>query len=813
MTPYKTFFAPFRLRTSILLILASNAPLLGQDFDPDPQTGAPAPASEGEAIVSEKDAVDLVDDSSIGEAIQRRPDLDFSNVTIDGEDSNLSLDSISANSVASVEVLKAVTPDLDADSRGGSISLRSKPAYEQEQPNYQGSVESSYHSLFEEFGYDSRFSMGGPINKARTWGGRLAIRRRETVDGNESVFHDWKTIDYADASEFVLKTFGVEVYKRERTSSEINGFLDYKASESLSFFWRASYENTDSFTILPQLRHRIDDGTYINIGEDEVLIEGSLVQRSLRAWEGLNDELETAIGGAFQNESIELDFKFTYKEDDYEEPDYFVIDFRQEDVDLRYTLEEPLYPVLASTDGKDLEDASAFAFEDVNSQLWQVQESDAIGAFNLKWLEPFDRKHVFLKAGVKSRLRERDQFSGDKIYDRYDGSFTLEDALSTESFPEHSQGRYSFDTFPDVFAARAFIANDLDGFELNERRTREQSDPNTYLAEEQVDSIYGMINWEREKFRALVGWRHEATTVTFVGNEVVLGEDETGDTIYIETNATRGESKYANDFPNAHFRYRWNENITFIGSYTNTIKRPNYRSVVPFRRVNLEDRSIDEGNPDLRPTLYANWDLSADIELPNEGLLSIELFEQSVEDFIFERKSIQVGGIYDGFELERNENSSNATARGATITWKQSLKGFGIPEGLRLNVNYTTQSSEIEYPERLGEILPLAFKPEQIFKLTLTYESERFFVQLKQSYQDLAIREIAAIADEDRYRKPHTEIDLNLNYRIKPKVRLFVDLKNLTNTTSYNNYEGDPSRPNGYRYREWTGAAGMKFEL
>ncbi|MBT7867172.1 MAG: hypothetical protein HN763_12560, partial [Opitutales bacterium] len=89
----------------------------------------PQEESDSNAIVSEKDTVKLVEDSTVSEAISRRPDLSFANVTIDGESSRRSLGSISADSVTSVEVMKAVTSDQDADSLGGSISLRSRPAY------------------------------------------------------------------------------------------------------------------------------------------------------------------------------------------------------------------------------------------------------------------------------------------------------------------------------------------------------------------------------------------------------------------------------------------------------------------------------------------------------------------------------------------------------------------------------------------------------------------------------------------------------------------------------------------------------------
>jgi len=110
-------------------------------FSPQPAFSAEEAAAEleetesdeetSETIVSEKDEVNLVEDSSVAEAVKRRPDLNFVNVTIDGENSGISLSSLQAEDVESVEVMKAVTPDLDADSRGGSINLKTRPTYAQ----------------------------------------------------------------------------------------------------------------------------------------------------------------------------------------------------------------------------------------------------------------------------------------------------------------------------------------------------------------------------------------------------------------------------------------------------------------------------------------------------------------------------------------------------------------------------------------------------------------------------------------------------------------------------------------------------------
>ena len=122
------------LITTLLAVLICTGLSLTAKVEAPKTTEATAEvtqAQDTDTIVSQKDEVSLVKDSSVAEAVKRRPDLNFANVTIDGESSGVSLSSLQAEDVESVEVMKAVTPDLDADSRGGSISLKTRPSYNQ----------------------------------------------------------------------------------------------------------------------------------------------------------------------------------------------------------------------------------------------------------------------------------------------------------------------------------------------------------------------------------------------------------------------------------------------------------------------------------------------------------------------------------------------------------------------------------------------------------------------------------------------------------------------------------------------------------
>ena len=52
-----------------------------------------------------------------------------------------------------------------------------------------------------------------------------------------------------------------------------------------------------------------------------------------------------------------------------------------------------------------------------------------------------------------------------------------------------------------------------------------------------------------------------------------------------------------------------------------------------------------------------------------------------------------------------------------------------------------------------------------------------------------------------------------MSYKLQPKTRLYMEVRNATNEPGFEFYEGDPFHPRYYRIRPWTLNTGMKFEL
>jgi len=789
----------------------------------DEPSEQPSGSEESDAIVSEKDEVALVEDSSVREAIERRPDLTFANVTIDGEGSRQSLDDISAESVSSVEVMKAVTPDQDADSRGGSIRLKTRPAYTQEKVVTKVTLESDYQSLVEGLGYEGSVSIGGALNENRTIGGRLTVSYENQHRGTQYINKDWFRRNVGGESKIVLKELRVFDIEEHNTDRDISASLDLKASDSLRFFWKGSHSLYQNQETMPHFEYRFNKGKHVSADENGGRVESAEIERGFYQFKSEYEVAETSIGGEWIQGDLEADFRLMYQDDRFTPLDYLNIDFVMPDADLRYVLDDYTFPTVYTENGTDVNDASGFLLEDFTLRERRRVENDVIGSANFKWKNALGSEKLTLRAGLKSRIRENDTNNNTSYYNSYlgEGEFSLASALSNEPSKDLLSGLYQSGPMADRSQLDSFIETNFDEFGLDERRSRENSDSLSYDVEEQVDAFYVSGDYSVGKWRALVGMRHENTTINFDANEVLLGPDaadkdgdgDLDEIVYIGTNPTSGSSSYGNAFPNAHVRYRWNDRTTFIASYTNTIKRPDYGDVVPYRRVNLEDREVEEGNPGLNPTLYTNVDMSVDFRLGDRGMLSVEVFDRTLDDYIFSNESIIAGGIYDGFELERQENSSSAQLRGVSMTWNQPLHLPLLNDGLSFNANFVRQDSELQYPERPGEVLPLPRLSDNEMNLAFTYEKEKLFAQVKIAAEDDQVYQVAGDAENDRYFAPRGRVDLTLSYKLQKKSRVYVEWDNITNEPYLDIYEGERLYSTYHRLRPWSVTTGLKFEL
>jgi outer membrane receptor protein involved in Fe transport len=122
--------------------------------------------------------------------------------------------------------------------------------------------------------------------------------------------------------------------------------------------------------------------------------------------------------------------------------------------------------------------------------------------------------------------------------------------------------------------------------------------------------------------------------------------------------SVNGTEDYVNFLPNLTIQHSFSDKFIVNAAYTNTIARPDYFDLTPYRVVVREDEEIEEGNPGLEPTESVNFDLTAEYYFSSVGLISAgfstKAFPISLTDIlptIIPMKDNQAGDI-DKREME-----------------------------------------------------------------------------------------------------------------------------------------------------------------
>lgn len=761
--------------------------------------------------------VSLQRDQGEGRYVQiRGSDPRLTNVTINGEQIPspegevrfVALDVIPADQLASIEVNKALTPDMDADGIGGSINLVTKEATTEKV--FKASVAGGYNNIVSGASFQAAATYGQRLGDDQKLGYLVSGSYYRTNRGSDNNEFEWgeEEIGGTDQESLVLGNLEFRDYEITRDRLGLSGTLDYRLSEQSSVWFRALYNRFGDDEHRRRLRLRFDKGDF----ETVTTSTDATVERELKDRYEVQDIYSGQIGGTFTvgTGTIEANAFYSYAQED--EPDRRDVTFELDGVDLAYGLADPSYPSFAVTNGVDILDPNNFEFGDLvhEDNLTTDQNLTA----QLDYTLPFQLgdNSASVKIGGKFRNKQKDRNNVVKIYDGFDGETLMMGQFAGEFVPENflSQGyeTFVFGQSPDPDKVRDFFDANSGNFEVDDNGSHEDSDPGNYEATENTLAGYLMGKAEFGKFSTLVGARFEQIDIEYTGNEVVFNED--GD--YSETNTVTGEHSYGKLFPMVHLRYRLGENTNLRGAWTNSLSRPNYYDLTPYRLVFREDEEMEIGNPELVPTTAMNVDVMAEHYFESVGVLSGGFFYKQLNDYVYVAQSEQIVGPFTGFETTQPVNGENATLYGFELNWQQQLTFLpGALSGLGIYANYTFTDSEAEVPGR-DENITLPGQAQNVGNVALSYEKYGFSGRVAVNFADAFIAEVGGGADEDIYYDSHVQLDLSLSQKLNDHFQVFAELINLTDEP-LRYYQGDTDRPISQEFYSWWSHIGIRYSL
>lgn len=766
----------------------------------------PVTQPSSETIVQAGNKVALVEDASLDEALNRRPDLAFANVSLDQENSGVSLSSIPAQAVAKAEVLKAATPDLDADTRGSILRVKYKPSYELTDRFISGRAYTRYKDIYQSFGWLGDFSWAQPLGENA--GFRATVEAEDIQRGSDVFDVDWGEFPAATTGEPYINRITQINGRRDHVTYRFNGSTDFRFSEGNDIYLRLSYEDEayDAISSNVQLRYG-DEADFAELTRDSGRTTDGRIMRFGSQYSEEIEEISVTLGGNNALGPVELEWRAQHNRRIREELLDDDVRYVREGLSFGYTDARTAVPqvIYPDHDTPDLYPLTSY-----DSSTSEDENTASVAAVDLRWADGFLKAGDYVKFGVKGSRDRRQIQRRLHAYEVNDMStLRLSDALSPFTRDDFIGEGFSPGPVPDAGVTADYIRAHPAILELDALLSARRSYPGSYDVQQDINAAYTMMNWQGERLRVVAGLRYENTELSAVGNEVIVKGND------FEVQPNRAANDYDQVFPGLHLQYDLSSNLKLFGSSTKTIKRPAFSYTAPFRIIDVEDQELTIGSPDLRATLYQNYDVALDFQPNKDLLLSGEVFYRDITDPVYRRTEILPTGEFAGWELRQLRNGDPATQQGAKVLLQHDL-GSLTPNlaPWSWSFAYTYLETEAAYPQRPGETLPLIAAPSDRIDTSVSFRGDRAFVQVGLDYRSDMLMEVGDNGPlQDRFYGDRLMLNLKAEHKLNAHFTAFVDWKNLLREYESDIVQGPTDRASYYQHDPWTVLAGMRFKL
>ena len=679
------------------------------------------------------DAFGNLPDASVGEAVMRMPGVGvrmdrgeaqfitvrgsaagWNSISLNGDripsivestesitDRAVQLSSVPTGLIQSIEVIKAISANMDADSVGAAINLVTKSPLDIEKRIINGRIGYGYSDIQNGDKYSFDINYGDRFGERGNVGLILGLTYQYNNRGVQSFEPNYKfgrdelydpvadddvdvsslanfggaaEFDHQDEWEFIDRHID-----RERFG--MNGQLDFKVGEESRFYIKAYFNQFTSEDVRRRYLFDLDSNSDFLVGDtapggtgelatpNVLFVDGGRVR-----WRHRGGYKETTlnsfgIGGEHKFDNFDLDYSLSYSKSQFQvirsrlRWQFRLSDFGFRDgvADWRIDWTDSNFPII-----EDLGDPVPYH---LNYQFHEIgrrgdyrrrndinSEDDFTAQINFKKTMQFGDNPGSLKLGLKYRTKDkavRQNIRNFRTNTGPDadsrGRIFLSDFISTDVSPTHIGGDNWGPMSRKNFFDETFWPQNKQHYP---RRGTDESTNlgSSFAGNEDVFAAYVMATVDIKKLRVVAGLRYERTENTF---NAFVAVDDVPDSVQdlIEFTPVSGSGSYSNLFPSILLTYRFNENLVARATVTTTLNRPDYGFLSPRVSIDTLEFDIDPeegdpteveieatiGNPNLKPMESTNFDLSIEWYFKNSGILSASFFYKDLTDFQFER--------------------------------------------------------------------------------------------------------------------------------------------------------------------------------
>ncbi len=723
----------------------------------------------------------------------------------------VAMDAIPAGVVSSITVTKTNRPDQDAEALGGTIEITPKIIPANGRPFVEGRIGTGLERLRKTGIFEGELTAGGRFGPA-TAGAEISDRKRpfsllasisryydgRGIDDNEPGFQDAQD---AGVPDLAYNSIDQRYYQYHRHRYGYAAQLGYQPDDNNSWYIRYNeFGYTEYVTRQRLILDNLDNADAVTDSAGNVLPAyqldpakpNAIIAPAAEYKKALRDDEEhtrsrvAVFGGENKLDNFTATYHLSFSEGSFHKPHDYNATFKHPtpgaiEYDNATDLNYPVYNVLS---GPNPADPSGYVLSSFYNGKEDDRDSEWGGALNVSvptdWLKSPGEKIVF---GGSLRLRDRTL------------NVNTWNSASVPAIPLSSVlvgpadvvfYRNNFHNGPNIdnlalrnlFATDARFVEDANADLVNNLTGHEKDTENVYAGYSEYEFTLGNAS-------VLAGARLEHTHSVYRANQVSTDND--GNLIGY---APISQSVNYNDvFPTIQLKYQFRPGLEGRIAYSTAIARPGFNQVTAATSINPGADTVQEGNPDLKPTTGQNFDAAIERYLPHGGIASIGVFDKEFSNYIANRVENGVtfpnNGLFAGFSGAARVitflNLSGAYARGFELNYQEQftqLPGVWGGFGVSANYSYVDSSAEI----RPGEKSVLPSTSKNIYNASAFYDHAGLNISLAASFIGKNIFGIGDSAATDTWVQDRFNLDLGTSYAINQRFTYYLNFKNLANT-------------------------------
>jgi iron complex outermembrane receptor protein len=362
-------------------------------------------------------------------------------------------------------------------------------------------------------------------------------------------------------------------------------------------------------------------------------------------------------------------------------------------------------------------------------------------------------------------------------------------------------GRTKANTASGIASKEAFIAN---GSSWNAVNTG-----NSYEIEEDVTSAYVEALKETEVYgmplSVSAGLRYTSTQLTSTGTTQVLvrlepestlpGEPESPNLVKTYSDEAGSlvalDNEYDNWLPSINAKLNVTDDFIVRAAASQTLTRATLTQLAPqltYGTTTKGTRVATGTNPNLKPFLSTNIDLSFEYYYNDSSLIALALFRKDVEDFIVNRSEPETFNYvdvpadhpeYQLFQVRRPHNGPSAVIEGAELSWTHIFEnGFG------LTGNYTVVDSNASLGAAGGTETFALPGISDTGNLMGFYQQDKWEVRVAYNHRTAFLDQVFnGPSNEPVNVDSYGTVDVSASYDLLDNVTVFIEGSNITGET------------------------------